>query len=329
MNVMQDAPLGRYPAGHPAERCTIGFQRPHAPRRLPEDDIDEVEVDEQSHPAWPSQAGSFWSKTMNKNYKGVTGTREWAESNVNIQSGCENDCRYCYAKSMAMRYHGRASHTWQQPRPQKQNRVKNWRKHKGILMFPSSHDITPGNLHDCLEVLLKLLKAGNKVLIVSKPLPACIQVLCERLEQYKGQILFRFTIGSVDQKVLGYWEPHAPSYEERLASLQLAYAKGFQTSVSCEPMLDGNIDAVVSAVRPYVTHSIWLGKVNNLVQIVTMTCPGDDDVIDRARKLISTWDDTAVMALYERYKDDPLIRWKDSIKKAVGAVWWSKEPENW
>ena len=28
------------------------------------------------------------------------GTQEWAASNVNIQDGCEHDCRYCYAKSV-------------------------------------------------------------------------------------------------------------------------------------------------------------------------------------------------------------------------------------
>ena len=33
-----------------------------------------------------------------------TGTQEWAASNVNIQDGCEHDCRYCYAKTMAIRF---------------------------------------------------------------------------------------------------------------------------------------------------------------------------------------------------------------------------------
>ncbi len=36
--------------------------------------------------------------------KPPTGTQEWAASNVNIQDGCEHDCRYCYAKTMAIRF---------------------------------------------------------------------------------------------------------------------------------------------------------------------------------------------------------------------------------
>jgi hypothetical protein len=42
-------------------------------------------------------------------------------------------------------------------------------------MFPSSHDILPEILDNYLIVLKKLLKAGNSVLIVSKPWPFCIE----------------------------------------------------------------------------------------------------------------------------------------------------------
>ena len=36
--------------------------------------------------------------------KRKTGTREWAESNYNIGIGCSHDCRYCYARTNAVRY---------------------------------------------------------------------------------------------------------------------------------------------------------------------------------------------------------------------------------
>ena len=29
-----------------------------------------------------------------------TGTREWAETTLNIARGCEHNCRYCYARHM-------------------------------------------------------------------------------------------------------------------------------------------------------------------------------------------------------------------------------------
>ena len=185
-------------------------------------------------------------------------------------------------------------------------------------MFPSTHDITPLNIEPCLTVLKKLLAASNKVLIVSKPHIACVKRMCDKLADYRDQILYRFTIGSADDAALKLWEPGAPTFDERLASLKHAYQQGFATSVSCEPMLDSNIDAVVAAVERYVTNTIWLGRANRLRHALAMTCPEDAEMRRHADRLIATWDDNAVKALYERYKNHPKIRWKDSIKKVVG-----------
>ena len=40
--------------------------------------------------------------------KRISGTREWSVASVNCVTGCENDCRYCYARHEALtRYGGR------------------------------------------------------------------------------------------------------------------------------------------------------------------------------------------------------------------------------
>ncbi|MEI6168118.1 MAG: hypothetical protein WCS52_13095, partial [bacterium] len=169
-----------------------------------------------------------------------------------------------------------------------------------------------------LVVLKKLLAAGNDVLVVSKPVLSCIKALCEELEPYKSQILFRFTIGSVDNEVLKYWENKAPKFEERLASLKWAYSQGYQTSVSSEPMLDLEIDRVIQATRPFVTDSIWLGRVNGLRAAISLNCPGDLDAKNRANELLRGQTDNFLRELYERYRNDPIIKYKDSMKKAVG-----------
>ena len=248
----------------------------------------------------------------------VTGTQEWAADNVNIQKGCEHNCRYCYAKGMGLRFRRTTVDDWRKPVILDREVDRGRRMGDGTIMFPSTHDITPLNIEACVVVLEKLLVAGNRVLIVSKPHLACVSVLCGRLAAYRDKVLFRFTIGSADDDTLMYWEPGAPAFAERLAALRHAREQGFETSVSCEPMLDADIDAVIAAVRSYVSHSIWLGRANRLVQTVTMNCPGDDDAIAMARKLNGVWTDEAVRALYERYKNDPLIRFKDSVKAVVG-----------
>ena len=32
------------------------------------------------------------------------GTKEWADSNINIQHGCYHGCKYCYAAQMGIRF---------------------------------------------------------------------------------------------------------------------------------------------------------------------------------------------------------------------------------
>jgi DNA repair photolyase len=130
--------------------------------------------------------------------------------------------------------------------------------------------------------------------------------------------VYRFSIGSTDNKVLSFWEPGAPSFAERLACLQLAYAAEFATSVSGEPMLDGNPDALSTAVRPYVTDAIWLGKINRLRQILPFNCPGNQESLRVGEALMSTQSDTMIRALYARHRTESSIKWKDSIKAIIG-----------
>ena len=185
-------------------------------------------------------------------------------------------------------------------------------------MFPTAHDITEQNIDEGLAVLSRMLAAGNELLIVSKPSLACIKRLCTDLDTYKEQMVFRFSIGSADNDALRFWEPGAPSFKERLACLQYAYAMEFQTSVSGEPMLDGDPDALIAAVHPYVTDAIWLGKINRLRQILPCNCPRDKEAVRLGEALVKLQSDKAMLALYARYHHNSKIKWKDSIKAVVG-----------
>lgn len=254
------------------------------------------------------------------------GVGEWAKRSVNIQHGCLHDCRYCYAKAMAIRFHRTTPEGWKNSRLRAKGVKAKWRQNVAPtlsghdIMFPTSHDIHPGNLPECTKVLGKMLEAGNRVLVVSKPWLVCVKGLCRDLRDYRSQMTFRFTIGSADDKVLGYWEPGASKFQERLASLKHAHGEGFTTSVSCEPMLDMNVATVVAAVRPWVTDSIWLGRANRLIGTLGFNCPGDAEAVKAARMLLAGQDDDYLRSLYRRFKDDPLIRFKDSIKKVVGVA---------
>ena len=42
----------------------------------------------------------------------TSGTKEWADYNVNCVKGCSNDCRYCYAKMMGKRFGRFTEENW-------------------------------------------------------------------------------------------------------------------------------------------------------------------------------------------------------------------------
>ena len=184
-------------------------------------------------------------------------------------------------------------------------------------MFPSSHDITPNNINEAIIVLRKILEADNEVLIVSKPHYDCIKKICDTFTKYKDKMLFRFTIGSYNNNVLKFWEPNAPSLDERMKSLKYAFDNGYETSVSCEPMMDNRVDNVIDAVKPFVTETIWLGKVNLMWSRLKRNTDMNDKLVKKAKQLDQWQTDPNILQLYDKYKNDQMIRWKDSILKVV------------
>jgi hypothetical protein len=58
----------------------------------------------------------------------------------------------------------------------------------GLVGFPSSHDIFPEILDPYLFVLGKLLRAGNEVLIVTKPNIECISAICAVSQFFKDKL---------------------------------------------------------------------------------------------------------------------------------------------
>lgn len=253
-----------------------------------------------------------------KTDKKVSGTAEWASRNRNFISGCSNDCKYCYAKAMAIWHNQKTPKNWCEEKVNCNKLNKNYRKVQGTIMFPSSHDITPVNLDSNMLFLDKLLSASNDVLIVSKPHFEVIKAICRRFYEYKEHILFRFTIGSTNSDILKFWEPNAPDYQERKNCLQYAFYNGFKTSVSCEPMLDNNTFGLIKDLEPYVTDAIWIGKINRLRHNLSLGKSKDTETWEKANELVSLQTDDNIKKLYNQLADNPKVKWKESIKKVVG-----------
>lgn len=255
---------------------------------------------------------------FNKDRKG-TGTKEWSDHSENIQKGCTNNCVYCYARYNAVHRFKQVESVeqWQSPVINEKKVFKKWKKVDGVIMFPTTHDIDKVNVHQCTTTLLNMLKAGNEVLIVSKPDNVCINILIRTLEQYKEQIMFRFTIGNVSDLVLKIFEPNAPNFSSRHRSLVMTYNKGFKTSISAEPLLGGpeTLARIYEFCAPYVTDSIWVGKMNKISQRVFGSI--SPELKGAIKTIMSRHSDNEILKIYDYYKSDPKIKWKDSIKKVV------------
>lgn len=252
--------------------------------------------------------------------KYATGTYEWAKSTVNCISGCGNNCQYCYAKTSALRFKTKTKETWPIEEVNQKNVDKNYGKRNGTIMFPSVHDIRPTVLEPCMTILHKMLKSGNNVLIVSKPHYDCIRRMVDEFQDYKDQVLFRFTIGANDNTILKLWEPGAPCYKERVESLKYAFNNGFQTSISCEPILV-SMDAtkrMIADLENFVTDSIWIGIMNKWEHRLKQNGAEKIAVAHATDLMTIHWTPENIKKFYEEMKDHPKIKWKDSIKQIVG-----------
>jgi len=237
-----------------------------------------------------------------------TGTREWMPNSRNRCDGCEGDCRYCYAKFKAVRYKRRTEENWHEMRPLKVR--QSTKKAEGGIMFPTTHDLHYKHRHCWFPFLKEMLENGNDVLIVTKPEYAAVSYICENLEQYKNQMEFRFTIGTNDDKVAAYWEPGAPSPSDRLMAIAHVCTLGFRTSISMEPLLiEQPKEMIDNLFMGWITGDIWIGAMNHYDL---------NPAIPEEARQIKIQGRENMRRVYESLKDNPQIRWKDSVQKLLG-----------
>jgi DNA repair photolyase len=164
----------------------------------------------------------------------------------------------------------------------------------------------------CFIVLEKLLNAENDVLITTKPRLLIIQAICDKFLKYQDKMQFRFTIGSKDNKKLEFWEPGAPDFEERLSALQYTFKKGFRTSISIEPFLDLDPTPLVNILMPFVTDTIWIGIMHYINR--NHLSAEEKPMFQEIR---NNYTMSNVQKIYTALRENPKIRWKDSIKKML------------
>ena len=108
----------------------------------------------------------------------------------------------------------------------------------------------------------------------------------------------------------------SPLIWRKKAVFAFAYEQGFNTSVSVEPMLDSpEIDVLVKDLLPLVSDAIWIGKMNHIAEFGKVA---KGKLKNAIKTIEENQTDDKILKIYDRYKDNPKIKWKDSIKKIVG-----------
>jgi DNA repair photolyase len=226
---------------------------------------------------------------------------------------CPNFCKYCYAQRLYDRkLHPRTFSTFSISDPQKVE--KKWYRGKGnIYHFPDSHDIFPENVEDYVKTVQKMIIAGHAAICSTKPRFSCTKTIIEKLSpifpiaEVKERFLFQFSIGSKNDEILGAWEPSAPSFGERLMSMQYAYENKFRTALSIEPMFE-DPEELIKLVSPWVTDFIYIGNMKHLFH--------DIDIESSHLMTLSNLE-YEMKNIVKRYRDNPQIFWSPSVIRLI------------
>lgn len=247
-----------------------------------------------------------------------TGKFTWPKVKQSRFAGCSHDCKYCYSKSLAIQSGYKTADDWKEevflgPKLGDYYEIE---YHRQGIVFPADHDITYDKLDDILDCIRDIVETDSRLVICTKPDPKCIEVICRIFTAYWDIISFCFSIGSSDTATLKYWEPNAPGFNERLEALKIAYHSGFKTFVSCEPMLDNNIEDLIEKVSPFITNSVILSRPVGLIEKLRINGHGDESSLNTAEKLLSSLSDEYIRGLCFKYRDKtPKIKWRKEIQK--------------
>ncbi len=190
-------------------------------------------------------------------YEPRTRAREYCDLAVNIYTGCNHGCVYCYAPAVLRK--SREEFWAVEPRKDIVQSVINQLtreglKDKKIMLcftcdpYPHTIDTTPTR-----DVIKAIKNSGNHVQILSKGGLRAVR----DFDLLDGNDSFGVTISSM----IGSNEPFAALPRYRLRALEKAHERGIKTWVSCEPVYD--VETIYSLIELHDYIDMYrIGKLN-------------------------------------------------------------------
>lgn len=189
---------------------------------------------------------------------------------VNPYTGCQVNCRYCYARLFMKRYSGHKE-PWGEFVDVKINAPEVLRKQlqrakRGTVWISSVCDP-----YQPLEAKYELTRRCLKELL-EKQFPVNIQTKSklvlrdlDLLKNFK-EIEVGFTITTNDEKIARSFEPGAASVSDRMKALEKLHDSGIRTFAFIGPLLPGDPEKLVADLAGLV-DKVFIDRMNYLNQI--------------------------------------------------------------
>jgi DNA repair photolyase len=184
---------------------------------------------------------------------------------LNPYTGCQTNCRYCYARLFMPRYSGHKE-PWGKFVDVKVNAVDLLRKQlerakKGTVWISSVCDP-----YQSLEAKYRLTRGCLEELL-KKQFPVNIQtkskLVLRDLDLFRqfATIDVGFTIATDDENVAKLFEPQASPVKERIKALEIIHDAGIRTFAFIGPLLPGNPEKLVDSLAGKVDY-VYIDRMN-------------------------------------------------------------------
>lgn len=186
---------------------------------------------------------------------------------VNCYTGCQLNCRYCYARLFIPRYSGH-SEPWGSFVDVKVNAPEVLAKQvlrakKGIVWLSS--------VCDCYQPLEAKYKLTRQCLEILAEHQFPVQVQSKSILLLRDQDIFKkfeavevgFTITTDDERIARLFEPGASPVSERIQALGILKSNGIRTFAFVGPILPGNPEKLVALLEGKI-DKVLIDRMNYL-----------------------------------------------------------------
>ncbi len=191
---------------------------------------------------------------------------EYADHALNIYTGCNHGCTYCYAPGVVHR-NREDFHAVIKPREGLldvlRKEASEYKGKKIFLCFTSDpYTVIDGVAGPITREVIEILRdAGCGVEVLSKAGLVCTRDF-DLLEDTKIPSAFGTTLTTLDADKAKEWEPEAATPFDRCGALEDAYMSDIDTFASLEPVIcpEDTLD-IIRKIHPY-TNRIKIGRWN-------------------------------------------------------------------